>query len=107
MPRQIALMLIGDQAHAAAEALARRLTGLGHAAQAAGPEVLFTPRAGAEATPPRRELALDPNDPARFAAEKILDELSARGLVDLDAPQVSEEDEARLEDRLKRLGYIE
>lgn len=107
MIAQVMLCLKGCQANAAAAVLTKRLVDLGRPAQVAGAEVSFIP-----VTPPvsgelRREIVLDANDPPAFAAEKVLDMLASEDLVVLELASGGDEDEALLQDRLKRLGYIE
>lgn len=101
------VLLCGARAEATAQILAARLQSLGRSAAMAGNCVTF------EATPvpgspeQRLEIELSPYDEAEFAAEKILDTLEERGLIAIGSDTVTGEEEARLRDRLRRLGYIE
>jgi hypothetical protein len=56
---------------------------------------------------PALEEDISPHDTPEFAVEKILDLLEEAGIADLDSAGLSGEDEARMEDRLKRLGYLD
>lgn len=47
------------------------------------------------------------HDTPSFAAEKIIDELAARGLVHLDDGGLSPEEERQIRERLQALGYLE
>lgn len=55
----------------------------------------------------RLDVEIDPNDIPEFAAEKILDVLNEKGLVDLEETQYSPEEEEEIRKRLADLGYIE
>lgn len=50
---------------------------------------------------------LDLHDTPEFAAEKVLDELAAKGALALDDRGYSVEDEEKVRERLSQLGYIE
>jgi hypothetical protein len=50
---------------------------------------------------------IDPSDTPDFAAEKILDNLSDRGLVSFENADYSPEEEEEVRQRLADLGYIE
>ena len=50
---------------------------------------------------------VDPNDTPDFAAEKILDNLSDRGLLSFENADYSPEEEEEVRQRLADLGYIE
>ncbi|MBI4557365.1 MAG: hypothetical protein HY706_07275 [Candidatus Hydrogenedentes bacterium] len=52
-------------------------------------------------------IILDPNDTPDFAAEKILDELAAAGVINLETGTYSPEEEEKVRQRLADLGYIE
>ena len=62
---------------------------------------------GVEPEGARMDVAIDPNDTPDFAAEKILDQLAERGLVDLESTDYSPEEEEQIRQRLADLGYIE
>jgi hypothetical protein len=65
------------------------------------PEPTFSPQGE------RLDATVDPNDIPEFAAEKILDLLAERGLVDLEDTEYSPEEEEEIRKRLADLGYIE
>ncbi len=50
---------------------------------------------------------IDAHDTPEFAAEKILDDLAAEGLVSLEAHTATPEEEELIRKRLSDLGYIE
>ncbi len=54
-----------------------------------------------------REIELDKNDTADFAAEKILDTLAHENLVSLETHDYSADEEEEIRRRLADLGYIE
>jgi hypothetical protein len=95
----------GARAVEAAAALADRLDALGYAN--VREHAALTVDVGAPG--PLEPLRFDahPNDPPEFAAEKMLDALAAQRLVRLEAPELSPEDEAALQARLRKLGYME
>jgi len=53
------------------------------------------------------EVDLDLNDTPDFAAEKVLDTLAGRGIIDLETSEYSPEEEEQIKKRLSDLGYIE
>jgi len=103
----VTLIVRGAEAEACIRALAARLESLGRSASASGNRVTFQSITAACAEDCALDIELSPHDPPEFAAEKILDMLEERGLIALGSDQVTGEDEARLRDRLRRLGYIE
>ena len=106
LPRMV-VQITGPEAEATAAVLAARLSELGQEGREDGADVGFTPiAASAEALEPMA-CTVDQYDAPDFAAEKILDMLEKRGVVRLDASEVSAEEEARMEDRLNRLGYLD
>ena len=100
----IEIRLSGEQGSAVAVALAERLRELGRAAEVCESRVLL--EVSAE---DRQSCGFDllPQDPPEFAAEKILDALAEQGIITLEPEGLSAHDEARIEDRLRRLGYLE
>jgi len=98
------LELRGPCSGAAAATLARRLNELGHTARFEE-NLVFLWRVDK----PREclDYELGPYDPPEFSAEKILDDLAARGWIALDMPEWSASEEAGIRDRLKGLGYVE
>ena len=95
----------GAGATEAAAALAERLDALGYASVFVRAALTVDVEAPGPLEPLRFEV--HPNDPPEFAAEKMLDALAAQGLVRLEAPGLSPEDEAAIQARLRKLGYIE
>lgn len=100
---QTVLRLDGDKALDTAEILCSRLRELGYAATAQGTEVCLD--ASGNKIP--GDFSLLPQDTPAFSAEKILDVLEAAGLIHLAQASFSPEEDAALQDRLRRLGYIE
>lgn len=90
-----------------AAALARRLEEHHGEAVVAGATVTFRSCLKPASRGAALTFHIDPHDPPEFAAEKILDLLAEQGQVALAAPGVSTEEEARLEQRLRQLGYLE
>ena len=103
MTSRIALRLDGGQAKETAQELAAKLGEFDYEARAQDSRVVLEGVSGESPV----DFVLDPNDPPGFAADKILDALEQQGLVALDDPGVSDEEEAKIEDRLRRLGYLE
>lgn len=103
----VTLIVRGAAAQACIRALTARLESLGRPASASGNRVTFQSMTAASAEECALEVELSPHDPPEFAAKKILDILEERGLIALGSDPLSAEDEARLRDRLRRLGYIE
>jgi hypothetical protein len=56
---------------------------------------------------PRLDVEAAVHDTADFAAEKIIDDLAAAGILALDAADYSPEEEEQIKKRLADLGYIE
>jgi hypothetical protein len=106
-PARMVMNMAGTEAEATAAILAARLSELGLDAGQDGTAVCFTPKTASAEVPEPMTCTINKHDAPGFAAEKILDTLEEKGLVRLDAPEVSDDDEARIEDRLKRLGYLE
>ena len=96
------IRIAGVQAAETAAILSNRLTGLGLSNTVRGVEITLD----APGEPPL-EFTLLPQDPPAFAAEKILDELDAEGIVQVAPDTPSQEEDAEIQDRLRRLGYIE
>ncbi len=94
----------GPESEQAARALAIRLLELGRDARSEGPRVIVMEETWGVS---RLEYAPGPYDPPEFTAEKILDDLEARGLITLDAPAFSPEEQAEIRERLQKLGYVE
>ncbi len=103
----VTLRIQGAAAQACIGALAARLESLGRTAAVAGNRLTFQSLAAPCDEDRDLDIELSPHDPPDFAAEKILDMLEERGLIALGLNQITGEDEARLRDRLRRLGYIE
>ncbi len=101
------VQLRGGQAQDAAAALVERLGETGRPASQDGERVVFDALPQARPADGTLLIDLDPHDPPGFAAEKVLDTLEERGWVVLDGFSVSPQEEAAIEDRLKRLGYLE
>ena len=57
--------------------------------------------------PPCLNIEVDANDTPDFAAEKVLDELAAAGVIVMESSDYSPEEEERIRKRLADLGYIE
>ncbi len=100
----VVLRIEGACADEAAAAVAERLNECEQQVAVRGTEVSFC---APSACSDDLHFEIDPNDPPRFAAEKILDALAGKGLIDLKDDWMSPEEEAAIRDRLKRLGYIE
>jgi hypothetical protein len=56
---------------------------------------------------PRLTVDADVNDTPDFAAEKVLDELAASGVIAMESSDYSPEEEEQIRKRLADLGYIE
>jgi len=102
LPSGVIIHLRGPQGVATATRLAARLTELGAPAACDKASVQLE-----HALTDRVDFAVDPSDSPDFAADKALDLLEKKGYVTLDAPQLSEEEETVIRERLRRLGYVE
>jgi hypothetical protein len=130
MPKGIVVCLTGAQVEETARALAvrlaemgretelidagmvKRLGGLKRAGYACG--LLARHGVVAIATVPRLHpegaalaVEVESHDTPEFAAEKVVDELAAAGIVVSDVVQYSPADEEQIRKRLADLGYIE
>jgi len=104
MEGSIQLHLSGVHAEAVAAKVVQRLEVLGQAATQSKGIVSFTEPCGETL---ELKVALEPNDSPEFAAEKVLDLLASKGLLELQDGWMSPEEEAEIRNRLKSLGYIE
>ncbi|HPO16814.1 MAG TPA: hypothetical protein PLI09_25475 [Candidatus Hydrogenedentes bacterium] len=104
MEGSIQLRLQGVQAEIVAAKVAQRLQALGQAATHSKTMVTYTESCGETL---ELNVELEPNDAPDFAAEKVLDLLATKGLLELKDLWMSPEEETELRNRLKSLGYIE
>lgn len=99
------LSVAGPHAGEVAARLAARLTDLDCVVERTGAALTIETPLDVPPPPAPRVFKTEAHDSAEFAAEKIIDALAAEGLIRLDG--MSEVEEAELENRLRRLGYIE
>ncbi len=105
MPIRVQLSVAGPHAAETAARLAARLTELGCVVDRTGAALTIETPLDVAPPPAPRVFETDAHDSPRFATEKIIDVLAAEGLIRLDGMSAAEE--AELENRLRRLGYIE
>ncbi len=104
MEGSIQLHLTGVHAETVAAKVVQRLETLGQAAAQSKSIVSFTEPCGETL---ELRITVEPNDSPDFAAEKVLDLLASKGLLELKDGWMSPEEEAEIRNRLKSLGYIE
>lgn len=130
MSKSISVGLTGPRVPQTAKALAMRLIELGHNAEVVDASVVerlgglesaayacgllvrngvivIDALSGVRPEGERLDIEIDENDTPDFAAEKILDDLAATGVITLDETGYSPEEEERIRERLASLGYIE
>ncbi|MDQ1256963.1 MAG: hypothetical protein QG656_1563 [Candidatus Hydrogenedentes bacterium] len=106
MKRGVVIRLTGVNVHETGKTLVRRLVELGGNAECVDDTVTML---DADSRLESRSLDVEvaEYDTPDFAAEKILDQLSELGLVDLENTGYTPEEEERIRARLADLGYID
>lgn len=98
----------GPNAEAVTRYVGKRLTEMGYLIKhEASNQLVLEDIPDTTDTVETKNWCINVHDSVDFAGEKILDDLEAEGIINLDQNEIESEDEEAIRQRLQDLGYIE